>query len=360
MGHKYMRILILSPNDPKVLKCGVRAAKLREYLKKNGVRTISLPGLDYREVSISMVMNYLKLLFFLLTRRQDDLVLIENERSAWVLKVFKKLGFRLALDIRDNRALQHSAYNVVADQEVMDTIKKVLLLNIDMCDFVFVVSESCKELYPKKYHNKIFVIENASDPCLFQYKELPEELSVGFISGIAPGRGTEFLIKAGEIIKEKVPGVKLYIAGTPSKESEQYYEKLKNKYESSWVTFRDDVFYSVNAGLFFKDCYLTVIPHPDHIHYNTTIPVKVLDSMACGRPVVSTNCKETAKILNTYHCGLVSDFTEQDFAGKITQLLLDREEATIMGKNGRRIVEDIYNWDNMARKIIHYTSGQAA
>jgi glycosyltransferase involved in cell wall biosynthesis len=77
--------------------------------------------------------------------------------------------------------------------------------------------------------------------------------------------------------------------------------------------------------------------------------------LACGRPVVSTNCKETAKILNTYHCGLVSDFTEQDFAEKITQLLLDRDEASIMGKNGRRIVEDIYNWDNMARKIIHYT-----
>jgi hypothetical protein len=105
-----MRILILSPNDPKVLKCGVRAAKLREYLEKNEVRTISLPGLDYRKVSISMVMNYLKLLFFLLTRKQDDLVLLENERSAWMLRAFKKLGYRLALDIRDNRALQHSAY----------------------------------------------------------------------------------------------------------------------------------------------------------------------------------------------------------------------------------------------------------
>lgn len=351
-----MRILILSPKEPKVLKCGVRAAKLHEYLRKNGVRTISLPGLDYREVSISMVRNYFKLLFFLLTRRQDDLVLIENERSVWMLRVFKKLGFRLALDIRDNRALQHSAYNVVTDQEMMDAVERVLLQNIDMCDFVFVVSESCKELYPRKYHYKIFVIENASDPCLFQYAELPEELSVGFISGIAPGRGIEFLFRVGELIKEKVPDVKLYIAGAPSMDSNQYYEKLKNRYKSSWITFRDDIFYSVNASQFIKDCYLTVIPHPDHIHYNTTIPVKVLDSMACGRPVVSTNGKETAGILNAYHCGLVSDFTEQDFAEKITQLLLDREGAAIMGRNGRRIVEDVYNWDNMSRKIIQYTS----
>jgi glycosyltransferase involved in cell wall biosynthesis len=98
-----------------------------------------------------------------------------------------------------------------------------------------------------------------------------------------------------------------------------------------------------------------VIPNPDHIYFQTTLHLKLFDSLACGRPVVSTNCKETARILNTYHCGLVSDFTEQDFAGKITQLLMNRDEASIMGKNGRRIVEDIYNWDNMARKIINCT-----
>jgi len=34
MEHKDMRILILSPKDPKVLKCGVRAAKLHNTWKK--------------------------------------------------------------------------------------------------------------------------------------------------------------------------------------------------------------------------------------------------------------------------------------------------------------------------------------
>jgi glycosyltransferase involved in cell wall biosynthesis len=164
------------------------------------------------------------------------------------------------------------------------------------------------------------------------------------------------LIKAVEIIKEKVPEVKLYIAGTPSKESEQYYGDLKNRYESSWISFFDDISYSVNINQFISKCYLMVIPNPDHIYFQTTLHLKLFDSLACGRPVVSTNCKETAKILNSHHCGLVSDFTEQDFAEKITQLLINRKEALVMGRNGRRIVEDIYNWDNMARKIIQYTS----
>lgn len=353
-----MRMLILSPNDPKVLKSGVRAAKLREYLQKNGVRTISLPGLDYREVSISMGTNYLKMLFFLLTKRQDDLVLLENERSAWLLRIFKKLGFKIALDIRDNRALQHSAYKVNENPEYLNALEKALLESIEICDVVFAVSKSCKELYPQKYFKKIFVVENASDPCLFHCSELPDELRIGFVSGVAPGRGIEFLLSAMDLVKDRVPDVKLTIAGTNNtKELKQYFDGLRERYQSDWINFREDVFYSVNAAQFLKECYLTVIPHPDHIYYKTTIPVKLFDSLACGRPVVSTNCKETAQIINSYHCGLVSDFDEKDFAEKIIQLLTNREEATRMGENGRRIIEDIYNWDNMAKKLIKYASG---
>ncbi len=303
-----------------------------------------------------MLVNYFKLSYCLLTKKKDDLILIANDRSVCFLSFFKKIGFRLAIDLIDNRALQRLAYKVDDSPQKIAFLRELLLKNIDICDYIFPVSQSCKELYPEEYHSKIFVIKNAADPLWFKYSKLPEELSIGFISGIAPGRGIEFLIKAGEIIKEKVPEVKLYIAGTPSKESEQYYEELKNRYESSWISFFDDISYSVNVNQFISKCFLTVIPNPDHIYFQTTLHLKLFDSLACGRPVVSTNCKETANILNTHHCGLVSDFTEQDFAGKITQLLLDREKASVMGENGRRIVEDIYNWDNMARKIIQYTS----
>jgi glycosyltransferase involved in cell wall biosynthesis len=349
-----MRILVFA-NKAQKAKLSVRESHIHEHLQKNGVKVIYFYNFYYRYINFVMLVNYLKLIYCFSTRKKDDLVLIANDRSESFLRFFKKIGFKLAIDIIDNRALQRLAYKVDDSHEKIAFLQKLLLKNIDICDFVFSVSQSCKELYPEKYHNKIFVIENAADPLWFKYSKLPEELSVGFISGIAPGRGIEFLVKAGEIIKEKVPDVKLYIAGAPLKESKQYYEKLKKRYESSWISFFDDISYSVNVNQFISKCFLMVIPNPDHIYFQTTLHLKLFDSLACGRPVVSTNCKETAKILNAYYCGLVSDFTEEDFAGKITQLLLNRDEASVMGKNGRRIVEEIYNWDNMARKIIHCT-----
>lgn len=355
-----MRMLIFTPREEKRLKLAVRAAKLHEYLKKNGVLTILFPSFNFRKISPYMLMNYIKLIFSLVTKKKTDIVLFENERQTRLLRFFKRLGYTLALDIRDNRALQRSAYQLDDSPEKIDAIQKLLLENIEICDYVFTVSQSCKELYPRKSQGKIFVIENASDPDLFEYSELPEELKVGFISGIAPGRGVELVILAMQLVKEKITDVKLSIAGTPGthhKEGINYYRELKKRYESDWITFRDDVYYSVNASAFLQECYVTVIPHPDHIHYHTTLPVKLFDFLACGRPVVATNCKETARILLSYNCGLVADFTAQDLAEKIVQLLSNRKLASKMGANGRKIIEEIYNWDNMAKKMIDIMSG---
>ena len=351
-----MRMLVFTPREEKRLKMAVRAAKLHEYLEKNGMQTISLPGFNFREISIYMLANYLKLFVFILTKKKNDIILFENERQVRLLNFFKRLGFTLALDIRDNRALQHSAYKVDDAQEKIDSIQKLLLSNIEICDYVFAVSQSCKELYPQKLQKKIFVVENASDTYLFEYIKLPEELRVGFISGIAPGRGIELLIHAMHLVKERVPDVKLSIAGTPQKETMQYYVELKKGVESDWITFHDDIYYSINAKYFFQGCYLTVIPHPDHIYYHTTLPVKLFDSLACGRPAIATDCRETATILRSFESGLVSDFTTKDLAEKIIKLLLDRDLASRMGANGRKVIEEIYNWDNMAKKIIDIVS----
>ena len=356
-----MRTLIFSQREEKKLKMAVRAAKLHEYLKKNNVTTIFLPGFNFRRITLDMMINYLKLFLFILTKNKDDVVLFENERQLRLVKFFKNFSFKLALDIRDNRALQRSAYQLDDGSEKINMIKRTLLQNIELCDYVFTVSHSCKELYPKKYHHKIFVVENASDPSLFKYTDLPHDFKVGFVSGIAPGRGVELLIDAMQRVKKKVPSVTLSIAGTPVLQSEDginYYKELKKRFGCEWIIFRDDVYYSLNASHFLQGCFLTVIPHPDHIYYHTTLPVKLFDYLACGRPVVATNCKETARILRSHECGLVADFNAQDLAEKIIQLLSNRELALRMGANGRKVIESIYNWDTMAKKLLKVVSGQ--
>jgi glycosyltransferase involved in cell wall biosynthesis len=53
---------------------------------------------------------------------------------------------------------------------------------------------------------------------------------------------------------------------------------------------------------------------------------------------------------------LVSDFNAKDFSEKIMTLLADRTLAKRMGANGRKLIEEVYNWDYMAKKIIAIVS----
>ncbi len=119
-----MRALIFTPREGKNLKMAVRAAKLHEYLKKNGVKTVPLPGFNFRKITFYMLMNYLKLIFFISTKKRDDIVLLENERQPRLLNFFRRLSFILVLDIRDNRAMQRSAYHLDDGPKKIAIIKK--------------------------------------------------------------------------------------------------------------------------------------------------------------------------------------------------------------------------------------------
>ncbi len=352
-----MRMLVLAPKEGKIIKMAVRAAMLHRFLEKNGVELVTLPDFNIRYFSWEMLSNYVKLLRFRLTKKKSDVVLFENERSDSLLAFFERLGFRLALDIRDNRAVQRSAYQVDDGDAMVKEIEQTLMANIKRCEHVFVVSEECRELYDKKYHKKMTIIENASDPSFFVPQPYPQEKRVGFISGISPGRGIEFLIEAMEIVRQEVPDALLSVAGTPTGKTEVYYQELKRKYNHTWLSFHDDVFYSTNAKDFIASSALMVIPHPDHLHYHTTLPVKLFDALAVARPLVVTRCASSVKVLEKYHCGLSAGFSPEEFAQPVIRLLKNREEAIMMGQNGRRAVEEYYNWDMMAKKMIRTLFG---
>jgi len=352
-----MLILVFTPKeDIKNLKMAVRAVKLHEYLSKNNIRIIKIFDFDFRKLSVLMFINFLKIFYFLIVKKKTDVVLFENERSIALLNFFKLFRCSIAIDIRDNRALQHSAYRIDDSPKVLESIQNTLNKNIEYCDYVFVVSEGCKNLYPKEFHHKIYVIENASDPDHFKSTNYPNNNRIGFLSGIAPGRGIELLIEAAILVKKKIPKLQLSIGGKYNKKhdiSVTHYKELVDKYSNEWISFHDDISYSINAPEFISNCSLTIIPHPDHQHYHTTLAVKLFDYMACGRPVVATNCIETAKVINEYSCGLISNFSAKDMAEKIVYLLQNPELAAKLGHNGRKAVESYYNWNNIARKMIN-------
>jgi len=87
--------------------------------------------------------------------------------------------------------------------------------------------------------------------------------------------------------------------------------------------------------------------------YRKGIPSKLFEYMACGIPVVAGDLPATRRFMESASCGfLVEPSNPQQYADAIIYLLGHPEEAKRMGENGRRAVEETYNWEKEENKLL--------
>jgi len=86
---------------------------------------------------------------------------------------------------------------------------------------------------------------------------------------------------------------------------------------------------------------------------NTTIPNKIFDYMAMGKPVLASPAKPLAQIVHDTGCGVVFERNDAHaIATAIETLLADPAAAEAMGRRGRQAVETEYNWQSQRDKVV--------
>jgi len=92
-------------------------------------------------------------------------------------------------------------------------------------------------------------------------------------------------------------------------------------------------------------------PAPNH---TKSLPNKLFEYMAAGLPVVASNFPLWRELVEGNRCGICVDpLDPKEIAQAIEYLLTHPEEARKMGENGRRAVEEKYNWEEEAKKLLN-------
>jgi glycosyltransferase involved in cell wall biosynthesis len=74
--------------------------------------------------------------------------------------------------------------------------------------------------------------------------------------------------------------------------------------------------------------------------------------MACALPVIATDIVGTSKNIEKYNAGIiVKPKNAQLLANAILQLVNNQQQAKRMGANGRKLVEENYDWKKIAMQI---------
>jgi len=91
----------------------------------------------------------------------------------------------------------------------------------------------------------------------------------------------------------------------------------------------------------------------DMANYRDALPVKMFEYMVASLPVISSNNELWKSIIDKHQCGICVDpMNPKEIAEAIQYIIEHPKEAREMGENGKRAVEEIYNWANEERKLL--------
>ncbi len=273
-------------------------------------------------------------------------------------RVARFLARPAALDLHDEPVVQAAALGRPFPPERAAELRRLVAANLDLFPVHVVPSPSFAELVGLDL-TRIVVAPNGSDTRHVRPGPWPTRPTIGLVSAAAPNRGIEALVAAARIVRASVPdlALRLWLAGTDGV-GRTYIDELRNSLRhDAWLDVSTAPY--ATLGEILAQATVLVVPHPANPYLDVAVPVKLLDSMAAGRPVVVTPRLETARIVRDAGCGVVTaDDSAGALAAAITPLLEDQGLAARLGQRGRTVAEQAYDWAVISDRVADAVSAR--
>lgn len=194
---------------------------------------------------------------------------------------------------------------------------------------------------------KISVIHNGVDTTLFAplaSKKNADKKQILWVGRYVTGKGVEYLIEAFSLVQKKIPGSHLVLVGD-GPEKPVIENRIRKLHLHSSVTLID---YLDNEKLpeIYKNSDVFVLPS-----LMEGVPRTILEAMACGVPVVTTDIPHLVSIIDGAGF-VVPPKDPASLSNAIFTILENASLAEQMGQQGRnRIVQD-YSWEDTVKKTL--------
>jgi glycosyltransferase involved in cell wall biosynthesis len=191
----------------------------------------------------------------------------------------------------------------------------------------------------------IHVIPNGIDLSGWRESDGENVKRIGYLARMCHSKGLGLLVDA--FIQLNDSSLTLAIAGTMGGGDDVYVAGLKKKLEKARLDNRVEWFPDLARQEkvdFLRDLSVFSVP----VVYPEAFGLYLLEAMACGVPVVMPNASAFPEVVNSAECGvLVTPGSAGDLARGL-QEMLDDPEREVVGKKGRRAVEERYHVGAMA------------
>lgn len=274
-------------------------------------------------------------------------------------RVARALGVPHVVELNAPLAREHGTYRSAASGDLAEACEREVLTGADA---VVVVSGALRAHVIELGVDgaRVSVEPNGVDPARFRPEPRDETLRarlglnggpvIGFVGGLRPWHGVEALPDVLERVAARHPGVRLVVAGdgplAPVLERDLADRGLSDRVVLTRAVPHDDV-----PGLI-RQLDVALAPYPvlDHDFYFS--PLKVVEYMACGVPVVAPAVGEIPRLVRDHVTGVLYPVGDLDaLTDACTAMLDDPALARRLGSAGEALVRERYTWDHIAARI---------
>lgn len=235
-------------------------------------------------------------------------------------------------------------------------LNTVFRITLSLADRIIIVNPNWEQAfhYTKNlllpYKNKMSVIPNGVDTQLFKPSKKNKEWDILFVSLLDEHhefKGLQYLLDSVKQLLKTIPNLRVCIVGEGVLK-EKYQKKAQIMGISKNISFVGEVAQS-NLPNYFQQAKVFVLPSTDTEGYG----IVLLESMACGTPVITTSIAGVASDINEHKTGIVIEPKNvEHLTNAIQTILSDNKVYNEMSKNSRKLVRENYSWEKIAQHIL--------
>ena len=187
----------------------------------------------------------------------------------------------------------------------------------------------------------------------FNDKPQTDPFTVIYVGGVSKDRGYQIMVDAMRIVKEKEPRARCIIVGPVNRAGlpEAFLSKEKDLLRKGGIELVGEVPYEKVPKSLSKAAiaWLPWLATPNNLKGT---PIKLFEYMAARLPVVASDMGFVKETIRENDCGLLAKPGNPAHAEAILYLFTHPGEAHQMGENGRRAVEEKYNWETEGQQLL--------
>ena len=174
---------------------------------------------------------------------------------------------------------------------------------------------------------------------------------VPYFGSLEPGRAVEGLVRAFS----ETDGINVVVGGSGTLQPVVEEASRTNSAVRFLGSIQTDEVLRVT-------CASDIVPamyDPADPKYRVCTPIKVLEAMACGRPVVTSKGLDVSKMVERVGCGFVIDYSDSELVRTIREAVRSPQRLDEMGMKGKAYFKEHLAWESSRSALIDIYRAQA-